>query len=411
MESDVAVENPAKTPKRSPLTVVLAVAVAVGVIAAGALVIKALNNDGPTATSLLASAQSFTKEHQSARFTGRIVVHQTDSGEDSSLGSASTFTSKIEGSAQSTTRSRAVIDSGQEGTVETIVDDKVVYLREASAGEKVADRKFQRIDTTKDVPGVVNFDLEEATAFDVSRLLENAQFPKKVSHSDSESVISATVRPSKLLGAEAARDVDSITLRLTILDSGAIRTVRQVTKGSGTTVTTTLEFTGWGDDVAIALPNDNQIDPTPGIEEERIAAWKDAPLYKPRAIPAGWVFDGADVLPEEVTTEGCKQVELDYEDPTDPDNGYISLYEFPVSCAEPFNGEGVVPFTAGPYAGFAQADEEGALVQITVGKTTLQAETDLPLDALKQVLANLVPLNLKAKPGSIPGIGTVTSPA
>src|SRR5207248_3333866 len=116
---------------------------------------------------------------------------------------------------------------------------------------------------------------------------------------------------------------------------------------------------------------------------------------QPAGLPAGWVLQGATVLAPGDTVEGCAQVELDYGDPNDPNHGYLTLFEFPPSCARPLGGG---PFRAGPYAGEVTQSSDGLLAQFVAGPTLLQAGTDLSVADLATVLANLRPLDLSRRP-------------
>jgi hypothetical protein len=121
------------------------------------------------------------------------------------------------------------------------------------------------------------------------------------------------------------------------------------------------------------------------------------------------VLDFAGVVPEEMTAEGCEQVELDYIEPNDPDNGYLTLYELPKSCGDLALPRGSQPFKAGRATGWVDESRDGVTAQILVGDTVVQAETDLPVDGLARILADLVPLNLAATPIALPGFAPTSS--
>jgi hypothetical protein len=130
----------------------------------------------------------------------------------------------------------------------------------------------------------------------------------------------------------------------------------------------------------------------------------------PRALPAGWVLESALVVPKEQSEEGCEQVELDYTDANDPENGYLSLFILPRSCIPSLTPpRGAQPFKAGKYSGYIEEDQGGALAHLAVGDAVIQADTDLAADQLARVLAAFVPLNLKAKPAELPGAAPTTS--
>jgi hypothetical protein len=131
----------------------------------------------------------------------------------------------------------------------------------------------------------------------------------------------------------------------------------------------------------------------PQVHLAALSAWDASPLVMPTRVPAGWQMTYAGILPAAETKEGCDPVEIDYEDPTDPDHGFVYLYEFPNDCATAMVGG--TPFRAGPFRGFSRSSpEEGSVVQLTVEGTTVQATSDLSFDELKVVLQEFVPLDL-----------------
>jgi hypothetical protein len=171
----------------------------------------------------------------------------------------------------------------------------------------------------------------------------------------------------------------------------------------GTRIGLDLHFTRWGLRVEIAAPPESTIDRVPDIDVKAVTAYRDAPLLQPAGLPAGWVLQGAQVLAPEDTVEGCSQVELDYADPSRPDEGHLTLFEFSPSCAGPL--EGGRPFRAGPYVGEMTEDEDGVMAQFTAGATLVQAQSDLSVGDLAVVMGNLRPLDLSRRPDPIPGLG------
>jgi hypothetical protein len=161
------------------------------------------------------------------------------------------------------------------------------------------------------------------------------------------------------------------------------------------TITSNVQFAHWGDHtIAIAAPAASQVEPTATVGLANLASFKTARLLMPKTLPSGWQLVSTGVLSANDTQEGCSQAELAYEDQTRGDAGFLYLYEFPKSCAAKA-GSDATPFSAGSYNGFA-ATQDGPYVQITVGKTTVQAVSDLPLDQLSATLSGLVPLAVQS---------------
>ena len=179
-------------------------------------------------------------------------------------------------------------------------------------------------------------------ALNIASLVTNADDARRQHYANNKTTIRVDVDPVKLLGPRLARNVTGISLKLVVRRNGQILSMEQTSGGGGAIVTTTLSYSNWNEPQQIAAPPREQIDPTPSVDEEAIAAFKDAPLFMPRGIPDGWTFSAARVFDADETTEGCREAMLGYENPNDPNAGYLEIYQFPVSCERPMTGSGVV---------------------------------------------------------------------
>jgi hypothetical protein len=85
-------------------------------------------------------------------------------------------------------------------------------------------------------------------------------------------------------------------------------------------------------------PGADRVDPTPGIDEEAVAAFKAHPLLSPRAVPPGMVLQSVDVFDEEPEFESCAGVHLRYGSRgpqlRDGQLRYLSISLRPASCSE-----------------------------------------------------------------------------
>ena len=167
----------------------------------------------------------------------------------------------------------------------------------------------------------------------------------------------------------------------------------------------TTEYTGWGDHVTVEPPAESEIDPTPDIDEEDLAAYHDAPLLQPVGVPEGWALDGAYVVWAEGGEVACDQAEIDYLDPRDEIQGYLYLAEMAAGCADLEPPPDSTPFVAGSARGWIESyDSEGVFAQIVVGPTVVEIDTDLSAASLARVLAELRPLDLTVEPEPIAGL-------
>src|SRR5207245_2402047 len=104
--------------------------------------------------------------------------------------------------------------------------------------------------------------------------------------------------------------IKEATLNLTALDDGTVQRTAVTLKNSQANISIDYRWSKWGESVVIEAPTAAEIDATPDIAEEKVAAFKDAPLFQPAALPKGWVLNGADVLSADETDENCAEVEV-----------------------------------------------------------------------------------------------------
>ena len=364
-----------------------------------------------TPAELLADARDFARAQKTATFAGRLHIESKDPE-----GGTVVDRAEISGSARLPDRARYRIVS-QTFASEVIAVGGRLYARDAGSEDGLAAKKWAEFvpDRGDERSGVVRPGPAESAdvlgdPIGLVKTLDAARRPALVSHDGDVSIIKADVDPPSAYSNAVEGGIDTSSVQLTLTDDILSRLVFDAS-GDGGRVHADYRFTKWGASVEVAAPPEADLDPTPGIEEETIAEFKDVKqLLQPRGIPSGWVLDYADILPEDMTAEGCEQLELDYIEPNDPDEGFLTLYELPKSCADLDPPRGSEPFQAGAYSGFADESRDGVTAQIVVGDTVVQAETDLPLDAVARLLADLVPLDLRVPPVPLPGFAP-TRPA
>jgi hypothetical protein len=221
----------------------------------------------------------------------------------------------------------------------------------------------------------------------------------------------ADVDGAQLFGA-GVPPLDRARLDLEVDEDGRIAeaaffvSIREI----GLQASVRFTLSGWDDGaVEIAAPPDDQIARDDVIDKKAVAAFTDVPLLGPRAVPQGWVLHRARVLEPQETVEGCHQLELHYDDPFDGAEGYLTIYEFPITCTEGPTEEQVAVFRAGAHVGFVEESGSGSRFgELYVGRTVVQFATDLSTADLAVVLGDLVPLDLDRAPGSLPGLGGPT---
>jgi hypothetical protein len=363
----------------------------------------------PTAVELLTDARAFAKAQKTATFAGSLRIEAEDPE-----GGSFVQRLEIDGSARLPDQARYRVVSAEFASEVIALGDRL-FTRDADEPDALRTKKWAEFDPDEqdERSGVVrpgpaeNADVV-GDPVGLIATLDAARRPVLLRRDGDVAVVKADVDPDRAYGATVGGGIDRATIEITLDGDRLDRLVSDI-KGDGGTAHADYRFTRWGSAVEVAAPPQADLDPTPGIEEEEIAAFKDVEqLYQPRGIPEGWVLDFAGILPADMSAEGCDQVELDYIEPNDPDVGYMTIFQLPKSCAELDLPRGAEPFQAGRYSGYADDSRDGLLAQIVVGNTVVQADTDLPLDAVARILADLVPLNLAVTPVPLPGFAPTT---
>ena len=385
---------------------ILLVGVAALVVAGAVVAVNIKLDADKSPEQVLASTASFVESRERVRFDGKLTLEL--GGAAGERGSRQVSRVTLDGVTEFGKRSVVNVDAGEILT-EVITIGRKTYVREAESKRELRREKYAAFDPDEAAArqGIIDQPSQAAALgepTDLPKTLATAKNPRIDSRDGSTTVLTMDFDPAGD-NQEIDDAVDTARLTLTVLGSGEIRAATYKITGEELGIDATYTFSAWGAPVAIDAPAQGEIDPTPFVDEEALADFDDAALFQPVGIPEGWVFDGAGIAPAEDTAEGCDQASIDYADPDDPEAGYLYLFEFPVECAEPFEGVGVKPFRAGSYTGGVESDEEGTFAQITVGKTVIQADTDLSPEDLAVVLGALRPFDLDVTPNPLPDIG------
>lgn len=401
---------------RKPALGGLVAAVAVNAAAVAVLLTGAAEEPRPSADELLRQARGFVASSHSVRFSGdgKTEFFSGRSGRQGGRSSSYVNRFTFSGSAADPEGYR-VTSQGDGWAAEVLAVDGAVYLRTAERQRDLDEEKWQRVDSVDAdrVSGVLRSPTGPQSTFEglsaLRTMLGATRAPRLLRWEGDVGVIAAPVDVSRL--GEAGEHLSELDIELFVGDDGRPERIIADSRGrvpevGALDIDVDYEFSGWRSPLVIAAPAGDEVDATPEIAEEEVAAFRDATLFQPSGIPDRWIMSGASVLAAEHTAEGCEQVELDYTDPDDDEGGYLTLYQLPASCADPEPQPGSSPFAVPPGQGWVTSDpDEGVRAQIQVGDTVVQAQTDLPPEELAVVLGRLTPLDLDTRPGAIPGIG------
>jgi hypothetical protein len=389
---------------------VVALAVAIMLLltgAAGALLLAA--DDTPEPEDLLHSAQRWVRENRSAHFESRSRFEDAqDSGASDRLHAEGDL-------AAAGFRFHLKLGFGFEAEVLSVGGK--TFARQGEDEKALAKAKWGELEGFAGASGAHTVDEESLTG------------PLPLTPAQLMDVVAHIKRPRlgadkdddgwfQLTGAvdidraypHAATALDSAQADLRVDRHGHLHRMLVKLEGPDGKGSADVRFSRWSRPVTLAAPAPDQIDPTPGIEEEAVAAFKAAPLFQPVAIPAGWVLDTAMVTDPGGEDGSCPEVEVFYTDPDNPDGAYLDLYESPASCADLSVAAGSSTFSAGPATGSVAPDQgDGILTGVLVrGSTALSFETDMDLATLAAVLGDLRPMDLAVTPAAL---GPVSSAA
>ena len=383
--------------RRSRFLIITAVVAVVVALSAAVTVVLLNDDEAVDAPALLARAQKFVNSQSGVHFEGRLTVEYTDASVDE------TFTSRTRLDGDTNFTDSHFIARQGDSYTEVRAIDRVVFERSADSERALRSEQYGEFDLDEEArragvvkPGDAGGSAETGEPASLPELLRGAQRPRIVSEEpNGRYVLSADVAEAALERFDAEGEA---ALRLTMHQDGRVDEVEIEVDAEDAEVVGEYTFSRWGTAVKVDRPNPSEIDPTPGIDEEDLAEWDDAPLYSLRSIPRGWVLEGAYIVAAEESAQDCEQVALDYVDPNDPEAGYLYLYEVPIDC-EGLDTEaprGSDPFSAGRYTGWIDESEDGTFALVTIGDTAVQAETDLDAASLAALLATLGPLDLTA---------------
>lgn len=447
----LALEQPPRRRRRT-LSVVVALATVVPIVAVAVL----LGSAQPSAEDQLAAIRSFVSEADTAHFLAAISWEDAGGG-DGSLGSSFSSRSRAEGDLVLPDQGHWILDSGDFAT-EVIATGDAAYLRFAQRRSELATERFAYHPSSGMGPlggatmagpmdgmdgGLVAGFAQGGPGLSwmgpggLEQVLSALRSPERVS----PSVIRATLPIGDLLPKDLPpglpfgnfpRPEGTATIELGSDKAGRLeRMVWRVEvepmafeggEGIGgfpgmgpTRETTDVTFSRWGERVDLAVPPSAEVDTTPSIDEEDLAAFAAFKLLAPRSLPKDFELVAAQVQGAEAEMEmpelpaGMSFPDLSHCAtsatlswakfsealmPFDPKTGEmapsLTLYLSPADCREgPFGlGQAIVSdLETGFGSGFHTAAR-------TVEGVFLEASGNLPEEELTRVLADLVPFDL-----------------
>jgi hypothetical protein len=226
-----------------------------------------------------------------------------------------------------------------------------------------------------------------------------------VSDGDGELVIAATrsIPPEVAEGIDV--DLPPGRFEITLGEDDLPARLELTVDGTDAHYTETVEFSDWGADIAIGVP-EGEIDETPWLDEEALAeARGTVQALAPTVLPDGLTLQGIDATSaedaEEFGNEPCAQLMLSYMPPITDDVAteewmsspdYLNVYLLPQSCALEYDD---TPFEPGEFGDLPSRDGD-FYVEILVGETVVQFDTTYTSE-LPAMVASIQPFDLDAE--------------
>src|SRR5581483_5539430 len=329
-----------------------------------------------TPAQQLAQVRHFVTSERTAHFTGTSTWKSgTPAGQ---VGDHYEHTSRALGVLALPDRSHWTEDMG-DAAYETIVGPEGVFERDADTMAGLAREQWKQYPNEPNEPQQVPATPPPTPAPDsssgadsgggimiteaggaLSALGAPAEFTQALDHMTgltrvNDHVIRGTLDLSSLHMPADAGPPPNVTIEIASDTNGRLEQI--VADMSGTTPAesysahTEMRFTQWGSPVDVTVPNADNVDKTPDVDEDSLAAFTAAPILVPGNLPSGYELTSGSTT-DAGDGSDCAEADLTYGDPSQaasspdaPDATDINITITPSSCdTSPAEGD---PVTVG----------------------------------------------------------------
>jgi len=380
-----------------------------------------------TPAQQLARVRQFVQDARTAHFTGTSTWQAgTISGQ---VGHRIEHSTRAEGVLALPNGSHWTEDMGDSAT-ETIVLPDAMFVRDADSTASLAGEQWKQypreqrksaapspVGSGSPEPGVISEVGGVFSAFgaplEFSGMFDRIKDLRRVS----PQVIVGTLdvaslpdfpdgEPVPTVTVEVESDTVGRLLRILTTATGTMTAEAPDTANSGDEkfmARSETRFTHWGVPVDVSAPSAGNVDKTPDVDEEGLAAFSAAPILVPGALPTAYqLTDGS--VSEPGDAGDCPEADLTYGDPSqspaDPAavSSDINVTITPANCDQSAIDGGDPITVAGHPGHIARAknsDEEPSVtVEIVIGATRMSVDSDLPEAELIAALRTIVPFDL-----------------
>ena len=163
-----------------------------------------------------------------------------------------------------------------------------------------------------------------------------------------------------------------------------------------------IEISAWNEPVEITIPSGDEVDATPGFDEESLRDLEELVPVAPTDVPDGWtftVFGPEETADMEVTGGDCEAIELDWDAMTD-EGDYFWVVERPLDCALAADPR---PFEPGGPGGLpSRSGAEFGEVEVQVGDTAVEVDSTLDAAERDAIIASLAATDVETLISTIP---------
>jgi hypothetical protein len=440
-------------PRRGALLAALAVVVIGGL---GAAVVLVVGGDDGNPAGRLKAAQAAAGAATSFRFTAsgedKMAVGTDEAGSES--------TTRFTGSGEWTEKRWHITSDSGFGQSETVLDGTTSYDRWSDPGKKLDDQQWEKFEG--EVPSAQDLadEMDDLTAedqdmpelgdgFEDSMVVSMAPMvylgtsdeplmsvsggpesgaavaqsvggggfagdpggflaaigrmshPKRVDGPSGVTTLAATLRPTGKLAEAFGRPIPDAQVELDV-DADDLPTAFRFHVAAGDSSSNLeVKFSKWNEPVTITVPSGDQVDANPAVDEDGLRKLKDLALVWPTQVPDGWelsVSSPEETADMEVTESKCETVELDWYPVTDEDH-YLTLLLRPAACAL---GEDPTPFQPGGPGGLASRPGTFGTVEVRVGQTAVDVDSDVQGAQLDAILRSLAPVDAETLIAAVP---------
>jgi hypothetical protein len=252
----------------------------------------------------------------------------------------------------------------------------------------------------------------------IERVVRAATDPAVEEHlADGGIRLRAQVEPLPEIAAVAKHPIPPLAVTLDLDDQDRPTAARFDVSVKGASESVAVAYSDWGGHLTVAAPADDQVDHTPWIHEEAIAALDRSLLVAPTRLPADLELVSADVYDDwSEDGAGCPSLDLTYDTKADHDelaaidpeagDAYDEAIAAQPALDVTLSPEGCGYAEQGfdePFAGYPSDGLDHGVIDVAVGGIVVAISSDkIDRSVLEDLVRSLAPTTVDALAAAIP---------